>query len=172
VLLGSGTANNTAASLDFTSLISSTYDDYVFEVLNLLPASSGDILLKVSTDNGGTWLAGTNYATVNWGFASGGGVTSGTATDSSVHIATGNSIKNDATEQGLSGTFHLYNPLNTAGWKHILGHVVWWDNSGVVAAAQIDAMVKTATAIDAVQFVTAGGGNLTSGIIRLYGLTH
>ena len=65
VLLEQHTAS-ASATLDFTSCISSTYDDYLVEGLSLVPATNAvNFTMQVSTDGGSTW-ASTTY---NWAYS-------------------------------------------------------------------------------------------------------
>lgn len=56
VLLGTATAS-ASASLDFTSLISSSYSAYILVIENLLNGSTALLQLKTSSDNGSSWTA-------------------------------------------------------------------------------------------------------------------
>ncbi len=170
-IVASRTASS-SATLTFSSAISSTYDIYRFEFLSILPASSDSLLMEVSTDNGGTWVGA--YFTAYTVFTAAAKSTSGSSADTIIQLVAGGSISSSATNQGLSGWMMLYTPLNAAGWKHLVGSVVWQESGGGGATKSgiISGMVKTATAVDAVRFRLGGGGNIASGTIRLYGLTH
>ncbi len=54
-----------STSIDFTSNINSTYDRYEIQVDRLVPTSNAvNLLLRISTDGGSTWLAGSGYSWV------------------------------------------------------------------------------------------------------------
>ena len=75
--LGSYTASS-SASIDITSKITSEFDEYVFELIDVVPATnSTGIILRVSTNNGSTWVSGTSYQYVNACSASSSASTSG-----------------------------------------------------------------------------------------------
>jgi hypothetical protein len=78
-------------------------------------------------------------------------------------------VLNGATEGGISGRVTIYDPLNTSGYKHLEGNFTFWDSSGVIGGVQSGAVIKTATAINAIR-IFAAAGNLASGTGRLYGL--
>jgi hypothetical protein len=144
----------------------------VLELLNLLPTTANNIHLEFSTDGGSTWNAA-NTATCHQSFTAGANTIGGNASDSFLNLTGTSSVESAATNQGLSGTIHVYNPLNAAGWKHALGHTVFFESGAAARAVFCAAMYKSATAVNAVQIKVAGGGNtLASGVARLYGLTH
>ena len=61
VLLEQHTAS-ASASLNFTTAITSAYDDYVFKLVGLVPATNNqDIEVRFSTDGGSTWITGTAF---------------------------------------------------------------------------------------------------------------
>lgn len=52
-----------STSIDFTSGIGGTYDRYEIQIDRLVPTTNGvNLLLRVSTDGGSSWLAGTGYS--------------------------------------------------------------------------------------------------------------
>ena len=167
VLLEQHTASS-SASLDFTTAITSTYDDYQIDLINVIPATNAaNLLMKVSTDGGSTWSA----STYNWSYiylkltAGTNGNVSG-AFDSSFHIADANWSSGN----GVSGRIHFPNPLNASGSKVILHEVVQF-NSGDSTGYRYTGggYWATSTAANAVQFLFSSG-NIASGTIRCYGL--
>ena len=171
VLLEQHTAS-ASATLDFTSSISTTYDDYQIDLINVIPATNAaNLLMKVSTDGGSTWSA----STYNWSYiylkltAGTNGNVSG-AFDSSFHIADAN--WSTTSGGGVSGRIHLPNPLNSSAVKVILHEVVQF-NSGDSTGYRYTGggYWATSTAVNAVQFLFSSG-NIASGTIRCYGLSH
>ncbi len=171
VYLGTLTASN-SATLDFTS-ISATYDDYIFEFENLLPATDNQVLqIRVGTG------AGPSYQSANYvgcmHIAYNGGPSNTFPTDCVQFFSTASSlgVGNDST-YGASGRATLYN-ANSATLKTITGH------AGALVASGTTTFANSTTAgtwtagtdaITAVRFLFASG-NITSGQIRCYGLTH
>lgn len=170
VLLESHTASS-SASLNFTTCISSTYDTYLIEVVNILPATNGVRLLwRASTDGGSSYDSGQNYATAYHRWSKTGDSVAGGASATSVDIGGELTISNDATEQGISGSYRFSHPLGTAGWKKFFGSSDWWYNgTPELLGAKISAAYKSATAVNAFQFFM-DSGNIASGTIRVYGL--
>lgn len=54
-----------STSIDFTSSIDGTYDRYEIQIDRLVPTSNAvNLMLRISTDGGSTWLAGAGYSWV------------------------------------------------------------------------------------------------------------
>jgi hypothetical protein len=124
--------------------------------------------VQASIDGGATYLGGTSYYTAYWGWSSGGGAAGGNSNDSAISLSNGNSLSTATPDAGVSGSLLIYN-VNSGAYKKIVGLSTWWDASTVVAAGQQGANIKTTSVVNAMRVIGASG-NLTSGIVRLYGL--
>jgi hypothetical protein len=169
VLLEQHTAS-ASASLDFTTALTSTYDNYLIEFLGLLPATNGVAAqILVSTNGGSTWstsslydYAGTFASTLP---ATGGIGASGTTACS----LTGSTNVSSSGGGGLVGTFRLMNPGSTSLQKSFVGQV--WigltdSNSYNISESCV---YKATTAVNAFQFKYSSG-NIASGTIRVSGI--
>lgn len=172
-LLSTQTAS-ASATLDFTSVIVPTFNEYVFVLENMVPATDDSrLFVRTSTDNGSTFDS-SGYSTVNKR------AIAGSATISAVDSFTSGSaiVIGDATAtngfgnaagESFSGVVRMFNPLGTS-----LKKIITFDVSGFIAAGSLasfnGAGSRDSTAdIDAVRFLMASG-NITSGVIRCYGL--
>lgn len=171
VLVEQHTASS-SASLDFTTCISSTYDNYQFEFINDIPdTNSVGFLFLVSTDGGSTYQAssyGWNiFYNGNAGTDNGG---QGSTSDSSIRIS--NSLISSTTSNGgVSGELKLYNPLSTSYAKIYVSHIEGFHNSGAPSFYNVTGAGawNATTAVNAVQFKFSSG-NIASGTIRCYGI--
>jgi hypothetical protein len=170
VLVEEHTASNSAA-LQFTTGITSTYDEYVLVIQELVPQNSGDnLLLQVSSNGGSTYDTGANYSWNRLSFNSSQTGSAGSSSASSILLqvnvrsGTGNSV---------SGTIHLTNPLGTSLNKAFYGQMQAIDSTGPNLLGNMVAALYmvSANAVNAFQLVFSTG-NVASGIARLYGLTH
>jgi hypothetical protein len=170
VLLLSRTAS-ASASLDFTSVITSTYDEYLIELVNLVPATDNvELNLRMSTNNGSSYDSGANYT--NAGIAYRSGVNAGNgATGSTAIKLLGNAVthSNVTARGGISGSFRLFNPLSTAHNKHIIGQLWLPAADGNFYGVTAGGSYVSTTAVDAFQILESSG-NITSGFARLYGI--
>lgn len=156
-----------AAQVDFTSSIDSTYNIYMFELVELYTSSDNDWLrMRTSSDTGSTFDNGSgeyHYKVIN-----------DTTSTSSTYISIAQNVGGSTSrpERALSGYVYLYVPSGTTYYKRVLSAVVYPDaGSGtpdIRGRYNVGARYSTAI-IDAVRFYF-GSGNMT-GTIRLYGLS-
>lgn len=160
-----------SATLDFTSFISSTYDKYVFEIVNLMPATTNtNLLLRMGTGGGPTYDSGTNYGWAGFRNSPTGSTHAGnSASQTSIVLDASGGIKSDVALP-FDGTFRLYNPSSTAATKRFLGTCGYVDNAGAIINASVDGIYVVTTAVTAIRFLMSSG-NITSGDIDCYGLT-
>ena len=169
VLLEQHTASS-SATLDFTTFISSTYDDYQFRFLGLVNATnSQDLLCRMGTGGGPSWDTGANYSYENFVWRAGASAVSGATGVTSIKMNfNGATVSNAQTGIAVSGHANFYLPQNTTFWKEINGIASYWDASFRVNN-NFDGRYESTTAVTGVRFFFASG-NITSGIIRVYGL--
>ncbi len=173
VLLEEHTASG-SADITFTTSISVTYDEYRFELINIVPANNNvNLLMRVSTDGGATYDSGANYAWdgASWraGAAFSQGGASG-ATSMSLTTANGLGVSNSAVGGVVMRALTLFNPLSTAVHKQFVGdgELLFQDGTTRVMIS-FGGEYSLTTAINAVQFLFSAG-NIASGTIRCYGL--
>ncbi len=159
---------STSASLNFTTCISSSYDDYVIRLVNVVPASNAVALgIRVSTDGGATYDAtnGRYPSPGQYWYSAGTDFSNATTTYFTLTI---NLSSNSA--YGLTGSYTLSNPLDSTLHKLIVGQHTNFD-SGLSAVIGWNRMgeYNQAVAVNAFQ-VLASTGNLASGTVRCYGV--
>jgi len=171
VLLEQHTASS-SATLDFTTGITSTYDDYMFELVNVLPASNAvDMWLRVSTNGGSTFDATAGaYNTLAFRWTSGASAAAGgTSTNMQVDGGGGaDPVSSTAANGGVNGTYYMYGAANTAMGTVFKGEVTNGSTNGFRGAV-VAGTWTTTTAVNAVRFLFSSG-NIASGTIRLYGV--
>lgn len=169
VLLGQATAS-ASATLDFASLITSTYDRYLVTLHNLLNATNSQHLwLRFSTNNGSTYDTTAIYAYAHNGWSgSSGAATASTAQAQIILTYPANVQVNTTAAYGLSGHFYLVDPLSTSNYKQVEG--AWTSYLGSARlASNFNAQYDSTTAVDAFRIMYASG-NITSGTVRVYGI--
>lgn len=165
VLLEQHTAS-ASASLNFTTCITSTYDDYVIELVNVLPATdAADLMLRMSTDGGSSYDSGANYSYIRVRVSVAATATAGGTGQTSLLLYTG--TKNTST-WGIAGSIHLFSPLSTALFKQILWKATSIDSTSR-AFRDGSGAYEITTAVNAFQFLFSSG-NIASGTIRVYGI--
>jgi hypothetical protein len=169
VLLSTQTASS-SATLDFTSGLDSTYDQYRFVLTDVLAATDAvDLWLRISQDGGSTWLSGaSSYIHArNALSASATNTPAGSATgDAKIVLAA--SLSNNA-GRPIAGEIQFSTPSGLK-FKYFRSNLAFDDSSNslkLVTGAGYYA--ADGNAITGVRFLMSSG-NIASGSIALYGL--
>ena len=174
ILISTQTASN-SSSLSFTTGLNGTYDEYIFSLINIKPATD-DVQLQfnLSTDSG------SNYnVTKTTTFFRTGHYESDASTFFSYETAfdlaqstsfqiLNNSIGNGADENAC-GYLLLYNPSSTTYVKHYISRVnsLRYDDASMEGYSA--GYANTTSAINAIRFQMSSG-NIADGTIKLYGV--
>lgn len=164
-------AASASAQLDFTTAISATYDEYLIEFVNIIPATAGASLqLTMSTDGGSTFDTAANYAwgifVFDYNFITTTGVGAGGNSGQS-NIRALHSMATTA-NYSTSGSMRLFNPGGSI-YKSIMGDFVGRQNDGNFYRGCLTGAYLSTTAVNAFRFAMSSG-NITSGTIRVYGI--
>lgn len=162
---------SSASSVDFTTGINASFDRYVIEVTDVVPANDiVELWLRVSTDGGSSWKSGaSDYAYHNNIFDSGGTNNKDSSSGDSKIILSGNISHGSAAGEGGTNTVKFSNPANGS-----LQQLFQWDssfvvNDGDIASVRGAGAYSTAEAINGIRFLF-GSGNIESGTFSLYGV--
>lgn len=166
VLLEQHTASN-SASLDFTTAISTTYDEYLIELLNIVPATDGTVLwMRMSTDGGSTYNSGANYSYEQWLWRA--AATSAAGNTGQTKIICTIAL-DGSTSWGAVGRLALFSPGHTTCFKQVQGKLSYFENGNFRISNELHGAFESATAVNAFQFLFSSG-NIASGTIRVYGV--
>jgi len=169
--IATATASN-STSIDFTSGIDSTYEEYELHVIDLVPATDNTSLyLRTDSDAGASFDSGAS----DYGYASNrldsdaSSSSHSTSGDSSAtHILLANQVGSAAGES-LSGVIRFFNPAGTAAKKIFDFNMSHLDSTNSIRVMH-GAGVRLSTGdVDAVRLVMSSG-NITSGEFKLYGI--
>jgi hypothetical protein len=172
VLLEQHTASN-SASLDFTTAFTSTYDEYIMELVGIIPATNGAVpYLRCSSNGGSTWDTSSVYT--------GNELHTGASSSSSISYSaqgqwvffsdgSGSALSSSALP-ALVGSIHIYDPLSTSKHKRFVfdGIGVYSGNAEDYVTHSSGKYAKT-TGVNALRFIMSSG-NIASGTIRVYGI--
>ena len=175
-LISTSTASS-SATISFTSGLDSTYKEYIFKYINMHPATDNtELQFQVSTDSGSSYgVAITSTAFQAYHYEPDGS-SAGLAYYTADDLAQGTGFQNlcnnvgNGNDESMSGTLHLFDPSSTTFVKH------WINNSSSYSGGDFclngfqGGYVNTTSAVDAVQFKMTGG-NIDSGVIKLYGVS-
>jgi hypothetical protein len=160
--LGTVTAS-TSSTLDLTSLLSSTYDDYLIVIDKLaLSNNNANLQLRVSTDNGSSFSS-SSYEWAN------------TKTTSSVapDASNGTSIKvtsgvGNTGGRAVSGNIHFHSANANDATQRFTGQLAFYDGTGNFTGYALFATWNGTGPVNALRFLPSAG-TLDSGTIKIYG---
>ena len=162
-------AASSSATIDFTTGITSLFDLYTIDLINVIPATNTqNLYMQFSTDGGSTWAA-TNYywSTIYWR-NDGAGVASSSGGGSSVALSIAITVDTTSGNEGANATITIPDPANTASRQIARWHQTFPTSTGVMQGVG-GGVWNTATAINAVRFKFASG-NIASGTFRMRGV--
>jgi phage-related tail fiber protein len=178
VLLEEHTASS-SAQVDFTTrnkngftgaTFQSDYDEYIIEMVNVVPANNAvSLFFRCSTDGGSTFDSGSNYKwAIGYGSTAGASGAAGSASATGVEIA--GTISNTSASGGINGRLNIYNPLSASQHKSVVGQVnIAHSDTNRYVFSDAGWYIST-TAVNALRFFM-DAGNIASGIFRIYGVT-
>lgn len=180
-LISTTTISSGTSSVEFTSGLDSTYDSYIFKLINIHPssASSYDFGFQGSTDGGTTYgvtatttfFDAYQYETVD-SKALRYLTSRDLAQSTSLQPLAVNISVADA-DQAASGYLQLFNPSSTTFVKHFISKMNTAADGGAndfTDNSYIGGYFNTTSAINAIEFKVAGD-NIDDGIIKLYGVS-
>jgi hypothetical protein len=175
-LITTNTITSGVSSSSFTSNIDSTYDTYIFKLINIHPQTDGaDFTFNFSIDSGSNYNV-TKTSTIFQSYQSEGGANPTLNYDSSRDLAQSTAYQvimqdpgNDDDQSG-SGTIYLFSPSDTTFVKHFISDTNEYQGSDYTVRKFLAGYCNTTSAIDAVDFKFASG-NIDSGTIIMYGVS-
>jgi len=160
---------SSSATLVFTGFDASKFDNYVFKMANILPATDGQYLrARLSIDSGSNYLAASDSYTFY--------TTANVATGDNSYLGFGYSGAGNAAGEGLVGEISINSPhLNVPTFVYHNGGLIVGTN-GVLepspgGSGSGSGKTKVATVVNAVQFSFLSG-NIASGTITMYGMVN
>ena len=173
--ISSSTFTN-ATSVSFTTGIDSTYDVYIFKLINIHNDVDGDnFAFNCSIDGGSnynvtkttTFFRAQHYE--NDGRAALEYLTNRDRAQSTAAQWLAESMGN-AASKCLGGELYLFSPSNTTYVKHFYATTVDRSNNDYCNNSYIGGYFNTTTAINAISFFSDGGSPAIDGTIEMWGL--
>ena len=174
ILLATNTISSSVASVEFTTLIDSTYDEYMFVFVNVNPATNNvDFTFQVSIDGGSNY---NRTMTTSYFHAYNNEADTQTSLDyqAANDQAAGSSYQilcdgQDSTaDLNSGGVLHLYNPSNTTYVKNFYSRTNSNHINDYCYDAFIAGYINETSAINAISFKMSSGN--FDGIIKTYGV--
>lgn len=163
LVLLSTQAASTSSAINFNSLITSTYKNYMVQIAaSISDTTSNFLIMQWSTDNGSTFLS-SNFLSTNIGTAYNSATAS--ANNSTTTIAVGRS-GSVGTSDYIFATIYLFN-LATAIPPYYVGRVFTTVNAGNSIQHTSGSTNSTTSGVNALRF-NYNSGNILSGTFSLY----
>jgi len=157
-----------SATLSFTSSITSQYDEYLVEFIDLVNASNAvSLKMRMSTNGGSSYDSTGIYGWAAFTYragASGSQGVEGTDTAIQLSYATADTTANKA----WNGWIKVFNPASSIH-KNVIGQMGSY-SGGFRNTDTLRGTYESTTAVNAFQFYFSSG-NITSGTIRVYGIS-
>lgn len=170
VLLATYTPTAGLASVDITSVLSSTYDEYEIECSELVPQTDNVQMLLRTSSNNSTFDNGASDYTYHYQYMlSSSAALTNFANGANNEIQAAVNISNNA-GYGFNSTFKLKNINSTTGVKSLYGQTWWRDNGGIFRAGWFAGARLSTTAVNALQLIFGSGNFAAGGKVRVYGI--
>ena len=172
-LLSTATPSN-ASSVDITSGIDSTYDEYMF-VFSLHNDTNDNVLWFQFNASGGSGFNETITSTYFQTNHAESGGTPGLSYSTGADLAQGTGYQyithsNDSSADAISsGVLHLFNPSNTTYVKHFYGRGIIQTNTPYAGEVNFAGYINTTSAIDEISFAPSNG--TFDGFVQMYGIS-
>ena len=173
VLVGDSGAISSAATVDFDDVFTSTYDVYEIELIRVKPATDSTELLIRTGASGSTYDSGaSDYSYSLIRLNAGTNTVAGSSSASNTHILTSfSSVGNATNEEGVSGTIKVFAPTASTYTQMLVDVLYKRAADGHVEVCRGVGERESAASAASIRFLMASG-NITSGRIRVYGLTN
>ena len=170
VLLSTETASD-SASLSFTTGIDSTYDVYIFKMIEIQPGDD-NVNFGFQVGSGyNTTVTSTYFQAIHYENGTGGALAYEAAGDQQQGTSVqtlGHSLSNGA-DAAASGELHWFSPSSTTYVKQWYSTFNLYGNTSYTSEKFAAGYFNTTSALTQIQFKTTSG-NMASGTIKMYGL--
>lgn len=167
IWLATLTASSSSALSDTTN-ITSTYDNYLIVLENLIPATDGAHLGMRVAISSSFQTADYTYAIV---YNTSSGATGNTNTSQDRIIVGASGVSNTASRGGISGQLTLTKPSGTTSYKRVTGTISYADQDPAEDSvlSLMGFYGGAASAVNGIRFLM-DTGNIASGVVRIYGI--
>jgi hypothetical protein len=169
------TTASASATLEFTSGIDSTYNEYQFFFVNIHPATNGGEWQFQVNAAGGSGFNETITSTIFMASTQENGLYTGLEYKANYDQAQGTAYNQltdytgDEDDGSLSGVFTLYAPSSTTYVKHFMATVQDMYDASSCSVWRTAGYINTTAAIDEISF-EFDNGNTDDGTIYMYGV--
>ena len=174
-LITTNTITSGTSSASFTSNIDSTYDEYMFVITDVHPATDGTHFTFNGSTDGGSNYNQTKTTSFFYALHDEANSLATVTYEASLDLAQSTAyqplmrlVGNDNDQAG-SGILHLFNPASTTYVKHFYSRCNSYMNSDYSTDIFVAGYFNTTNDIDAIDFKFASG-TIDNAVIQMYGI--
>ena len=173
ILISTHTASG-SSSVDITSGIDSTYDEYMFVFTDINPATNNVSFQFDTSTDGGSNYGMTKTTTVFQTEHQESDAYAGMQYRASQDLAQSASDQilcyslGNASDESAAGVLHLFSPSSTTYVKHFYSRTCYTSGSDSLWTLHVAGYINDTNDIDAVQFMMSSGN--FDGVIQMYGI--
>jgi hypothetical protein len=150
--------------------ITSAYRDYYFTLSNVHAASDNvDFPLRVSTDNGSSFITSSSYNRTAYGRDSEDTLNKSNS-DAGTDMNLMSSPTGNATSENFNSEGYIFDPLGTNNYTTFTGRSVYSKTDTRLNTALWSGHYEAVTAVNCFK-LNFGSGNIASGVFKFYGIT-
>jgi hypothetical protein len=171
VLIQRQDVSSAVATVDFTTGIDSTYDEYEIHFWNVRFVTTGqNLLMQVSQNNGSTWVAAaSSYAWQSTYFSGSSQIGTSSAGDTKMILYSQSGFPTTATNNSQMGTIKFTSPSAATLFKQFTIEVSGTTEGGLPMRHVGHSAFLNAGAFNGIR-LNAGAGNIGGGTFILYGI--
>ncbi len=172
-LLSSATPSS-VATVDFAAVFSSSYDVYVVEFFNVVPATNSGILgFQLGTGAGPTWV-NTGYQWTNVGIrsSSAAGFNEASSSDTLVKMTSVDGGVGVSSSGQVSAMLYIIGTNGSSNLIYGVFQTAFWEANGLNLCNTQGGFTQTAAAVHTSLRILFSTGNIASGTIRVYGIKN
>lgn len=169
-LIASQTISTAVSEVDLLGVFTSSYDDYLVELIGFYPGTTNISLgLQFGNQSGPTWVTAANYAWGQLNAVNGGGSSQapGNNTDTSwILFFQWNAAA--TTNRPAHASLRVRQPLSTTYYQFGIGEVQYTDATVVAGGITQLSLIQTPASYDSFRLIVSSG-TITAGTVRVYG---
>ncbi len=142
----------------------------MFEIIGIIAATTNqNFIARMGTGAGPSWDSSSNYAWSAYRWAQGGSAFAGSGSANLIGLDGNGGVRGSTASTPFTGTYRLFSPQDTSLATYLMGQASYVDQASAILGVTLTGIYLPTTAVTGVQFLFTSG-NITSGIIRVYGV--
>jgi hypothetical protein len=163
------TVSGAVASVDFTSGIDATYDEYELHFYNVFPSVEQGLSFQISQDGGATWQSDASYQ-YGWYVVGSVGSPANAQTSEASNIALGTQGISGSVYAQMSGVIRFWRPFASGEMHTFIIDTISHDSIRSFNSVKGTGGYAGTNAFNGIRFFWPAGANFAKGTFILYGI--